>query len=44
MDRSIKGPQGGRKAMLARSTCLSGAAAATLLLAPGLAAAQDACG
>lgn len=44
MTQSIKSPGGGRRAMLARSTCLSGAAAATLLLAPGLAAAQDVCG
>lgn len=33
-----------RKAMLVRGTCLSGAAAAMLLLAPGLAVAQDECG
>ena len=34
----------GRRALLRRGTCLSGAAAAMLLLAPCVAAAQEACG
>ncbi|MBO9558962.1 MAG: autotransporter domain-containing protein [Caulobacter sp.] len=43
MTQSLKTPIR-RRALLVRTSCLSGAAAATLLLAPSLAAAQDACG